>query len=481
MRMVQGYPESKIARGLHILHLEDDLLDMELVRSKLAEAEIGCELLRVQDRGDFVAALEEREFDLILADHSLPEFDGLLALKVARELKPEVPFILVSGAIGEERAIEALKRGATDYVLKQRLERLVPAVRRALREAEQLTERRRAEVALERSEERYRLLVESAEDYAIFMVDPNGHVLDWNVGAERIFGYREAEILGESSSLLFTREDVRSGVPERELRKAEEEGRAADERWHVRKGGSRFWASGFVRPTWDDAGNLRGFAKIARDMTERKRAEEALWDIREAERRRIARDLHDSVLQDLSYTTATMGLIKLQAEDAGLQERLQGAIDAVRRAAQGLRAAVTDLRVEEERDRTFPELVESLVERNRGMAQGYEIGLEVEEGLSAASFGHAGTEILRVIQEALTNARRHSEASYVQVRLSNDGDVLVSEVADDGRGFGPGITPGVGLRSMRERAAALGGTLEIENQVGQGTRVQLRVPMPRKG
>jgi PAS domain S-box-containing protein len=472
---------SQTTRLLRILYLEDDALDSELVQATLAAGDITCEITRVEVREEFATALEEGEFDLLLSDYSLPSFDGLSALKLANASCPEVPFIIISGAIGEERAIEALKSGATDYVLKQRLERLVPAVRRALREAEQLTERRRAEVALERSEERYRLLVESAEDYAIFMVDPNGHVLDWNVGAERIFGYREAEILGESSSLLFTREDVRSGVPERELRKAEEEGRASDERWHVRKGGSRFWASGFVRPTWDDAGNLRGFAKIARDMTERKRAEEALWDIREAERRRIARDLHDSVLQDLSYTTATMGLIKLQAEDAGLQERLQEAIDAVRRAAQGLRAAVTDLRVEEERDCTFPELVESLVERNREMAQGYEIGLEVEEGLSAASFGYAGTEILRVIQEALTNARRHSEASYVQVRLSKDGDVLVSEVADDGRGFGPGITPGVGLRSMRERAAALGGTLEIENQVGQGTRVQLRVPTPRKG
>jgi PAS domain S-box-containing protein len=139
------------------------------------------------------------------------------------------------------------------------------------------TARLEATVAeLRASEERHRLLVDNVEDYAIFMVDPNGHVLDWNVGAERIFGYREAEIVGEPISILFTPEDIRGGAPEWELRKAEKEGRAVDERWHMRKDGSRFWASGFVRPIRDDAGYLRGFAKIARDITDRKRAEEAL-------------------------------------------------------------------------------------------------------------------------------------------------------------------------------------------------------------
>ena len=331
------------------------------------------------------------------------------------------------------------------------------------------------------SEERYRLLVESAEDYAIFMVDTDGRVLDWNVGAQRIFGYRESEIVGELTSMLFTPEDVRSGVPERELRKAKEEGRAVDERRHLRKDGSRFWASGFVRPIRDDVGNVRGFAKVARDITERKRVEEALRDIREAERSRIARDLHDGVLQDLSYTAAAMGLIMLEAEGTDLGDKLQRAIDAARRAAEGLRAAVNDLRVEEDRDRTFPELVESLVERNRSMAQGYEIGLEVGEGITAPSLGDAGTEILRVLQEALTNARRHSGAGNVKVRLSEVGHELVAEVDDDGRGFEPGIAPGVGLESMRERAAALGGKLELDSHVGQGTRVRLRVPLPQEG
>jgi len=176
-----------------------------------------------------------------------------------------------------------------------------------------------------------------------------------------------------------------------------------------------------------------------------------------------------------------MGLIRLNAEGTSLEGEVQKVIDASRRAAEGLRAAVNDLRLEEERNRPLSELIESLVQRNRGMARGQEIGLEVEESFPATSFEDAGMEILRVIQEALTNARRHSGARNVQVTLRSEEDEIVAEVSDDGRGFRPGTTiGGVGLRSMRERAIALGGKLEIDSEVGEGTRVELRVPIPQK-
>jgi len=176
-----------------------------------------------------------------------------------------------------------------------------------------------------------------------------------------------------------------------------------------------------------------------------------------------------------------MQLTKLNAEGTGLEEELQKQIDAIRGAVQGLRAAVNDLRLEEERDRPFPELLESLVQRNRSMARGYEISLEVKEGLPTTSLGNNGTEVLRVIQEALTNVRRHSGARSVRVMLRPDQDGLVIEISDDGRGFDPETTPGVGLKSMRERAAALGSKLEVTSEVGKGTRVSLRVPMSQRG
>src|SRR5499427_5829221 len=133
---------------LHILHLEDDLRDAELLQAKLETEDILCHVIRVETQADFCAALEQGGFDLILADYTLPSFDGLSALKITLEKCPDVPFIFVSGTLGEEVAIEALQIGATDYVLKERLSRIVPSVHRALREAKERVERKRAEALL---------------------------------------------------------------------------------------------------------------------------------------------------------------------------------------------------------------------------------------------------------------------------------------------------------------------------------------------
>jgi PAS domain S-box-containing protein len=137
---------------LQILHLEDEPKDAELVQATLEVEGIVCDLTRTDTQEGFLACLQQGGFDLILADYTLPLFDGISALKIAREIRPEVPFIFVSGTLGEELAIEALKLGATDYVLKTRLSRIVPSVRRALREAEERSQRRQAEEALQRNE-----------------------------------------------------------------------------------------------------------------------------------------------------------------------------------------------------------------------------------------------------------------------------------------------------------------------------------------
>ncbi len=136
---------------LKILHLEDEPNDAELIRTILNREDIQCESIRVETKSDFVAAVEQGGFGLILADHSLPGFDGMSALAIAREKCPEVPFILISGVLGEEVAIESLKQGATDYVLKQLMTRLMPAVQRALNEAKLLAERKLLQQKFEES------------------------------------------------------------------------------------------------------------------------------------------------------------------------------------------------------------------------------------------------------------------------------------------------------------------------------------------
>ena len=257
-----------------ILHLEDSAIDAELVAAQLARSGVACAIERVETQAAFRAALAGGGFDLILADYVLPDFDGLAALAIARELAPATPFIFVSGTLGEEAAVDAVKQGATDYVVKARLNRLQVAAARALAEARAQAERREALSALADSEERHRLIVESAGEHAIFTTDLEGLVTTWNAGAERVLGHAAEEILGRSAALVFTPEDRAAGRLAEEMRQALGEGCGDDERWHLRKDGTRFWASGLTMPLRDGAGAVRGFLKILRDRTERRRAEE---------------------------------------------------------------------------------------------------------------------------------------------------------------------------------------------------------------
>jgi len=138
------------------------------------------------------------------------------------------------------------------------------------------TERKEAEKALHRSEQTFQLLVESVQDYAIFMLDPDGRIASWNAGAERIKGYRAHEIVGQHFSMFYPPEDVAQGKPRWELEMAEREGRHEDEGWRMRKDGTRFWANVVISPMRDAHGSLIGFAKVTRDLTQRRRVEQAL-------------------------------------------------------------------------------------------------------------------------------------------------------------------------------------------------------------
>src|ERR1700736_558624 len=173
---------------LHILHLEDDPNDAELVQETLAAGGISCHVTRVENEGGFVASLEHGGFGLILADYTLPSFDGLSALKIARQGWPHVPFIFVSGTLDEEVAIEALKIGATDYVFKTRLSRIVPSVQRALREAEERIDLSRAEEALRRSEA-YLAEAQKLSHTGSFGWDVSSGKIYWSQETFRIFEY----------------------------------------------------------------------------------------------------------------------------------------------------------------------------------------------------------------------------------------------------------------------------------------------------
>ena len=232
--------------------------------------------------------------------------------------------------------------------------------------------------------------MEGVRDYAIFMLDPEGRIATWNVGAERIKGYGAHEIIGRHFSIFYPEEDSASGKPARELEIAEAEGTYEEEGLRVRKDGSKFWASVLITTLRDEEGTLRGFAKVTRDIIERKRAEEALREVREAERSRMARDLHDGPLQDVTYAMAEAQVARILSEDAELDDRLGQVVGSLQRGAQRLREAVYDLRLREERDRPFPEALEALLEMNRQMNPRCDMHLKLAGGVPPYPSGRPG-------------------------------------------------------------------------------------------
>lgn len=336
---------------------------------------------------------------------------------------------------------------------------------------EDVTARKEAEDALRQSEALYRSVVENATEN-IFVVDAaTKHILEANDALGGSLGYSAEELRHMTLYDLVAHD--RDEVDANMGRIVADGGMRIGERFYRRRDGTH--ATVEVGTSLIPYRGRDAVCIVAHDVTERKRAEKALGEIREAERRRISRDLHDSVLQDLTYTLQSMQLERRIRGERRAEEGKQ--IDALRRAVGGLRDAIYDLRLESVREQTLARSIESLVELNRQMAPERTIEFSVAADFPKDLWGLGAAEVSRVAQEALANVRRHSGAKRASVSLSVEGGEAVLEVADDGKGFERSSLSGVGLSSMRERAEALGGRIEVESGVGEGTRVVLRVSM----
>ena len=276
-------------KSLRILHLEDDPMDAELVQMTLSAEGVDCEVQVVSRREEFGVALERGGIDLILADFALPSFDGMSALAMVRESHPDLPFVFVSGKLGEEAAIESLKSGATDYVLKNRLSRLVPAVQRALTEAKERAKQRKTEQALERA---YAEIEKRAEDYrnlfnsirdVILVTDHSRKIQHVNQPAlMETFGYETEEVVDRYATILYA-DDEGYQLAGREVFDLEEsvKGKLLEVNFR-RKNGEVFAGEMFALKRLDRFGVPTGNIGICRDISERKKAEAAL---RESEMR----------------------------------------------------------------------------------------------------------------------------------------------------------------------------------------------------
>ncbi len=277
--------------GLKFLLLEDSLLDAELIHVMLTESGIECELVHIKTATEFQREIEQGGFDLILSDYSLPGFDGFAALKMAQQKCPDIPFIFVTATMGEEVAIETMKSGATDYVLKQRLERLVPSVRRALREAEERRARQQAQAELHRREQEFRALVENSPDI-IARVDRDFRHMYVNPAIERAIGIPAEKIIGKTHAELECPKEFYTSWTESMQQVLETGVGCCFEFSFPAPDGIRYYQSRIV-PEFALDGSLQSLLSISRDLTENKQAEQALR-VNEAELRQQKEDLEQA-------------------------------------------------------------------------------------------------------------------------------------------------------------------------------------------
>jgi PAS domain S-box-containing protein len=354
-----------------------------------------------------------------------------------------------------------------------------------------MTERRAAMEALRESEDRFRLLVQSVRDYGVFMLDPDGHIISWNVGAERIKGYTEQEILGKHFSVFYPAEDIADGKPAWELREAIAKGHLVDEGWRLRKDGTRFWANVVITALFDDTGQLRGFGKVTRDMTERRTAEQALVERRrllshmveaqELERRRIAWDVHDDSIQAMVAVGMRLQLLgaRLPDEERAVMEQLE---ESVRATIGRMRNLVVHLRPTAIDQHG---LVPALTGYLRDVVVPWGLKTELSADLSIEPPTATAITIFRICQEAITNVHKHAGATRVDVTLTTKDGGTLTHVRDDGHGFdnqGPHTSQRhFGLIEMRERAEIAGGWWSAATSRTEGTTIEFWLPNPLEG
>jgi PAS domain S-box-containing protein len=506
------------------------------------------ELLRALPVGVILLALEDpssaESFRIVDANRAAAEITRSNSPKLLGKSLANFPKLLETPIPGQLlatlRSGEARNLGEISYgdnIIRQGVYsvRAFPLSNNFLGVAfEDVTERIHVERTLRESEERFRLLVEGVQEYAIFQLDPEGNVASWNAGAQRLKGYDSAEIIGHHFSIFYPQEDLMNNKPRDILARAVRQGQTGDEGWRVRKDGSRFWANVVITALRDSNGNLIGFAKLTRDTTENRERAEALnrakellelrveqrtavltrlnnemrteiadrqhaeaelrksrdqlralaarlQSVREEERTYIAREIHDELGQACTAIKMDLALIgrKLSKQQTPLRAKVDSSIQLVDSTIVTLRRIASELRPRTLDDLGLPAALEAQAQEFEGRTGIHCSVILPPEHLTLDT--DRSTAIFRIFQESLTNVARHAHATRVEARLRRENDRIIFQVFDNGTGFDPEVAKArksLGLVGMQERALLLNGDFKTEGVPGSGTTMTLTIPLP---
>ncbi len=502
-----------------ILIVEDQRIvaaDLESALTSLGYAVVGT----ASSAEDGIQKAATLGADLVLMDIRLRgERDGIWAARIIRE-RFDRPVVYLTAYADEETISRARSTGPFGYIVKPFNEReLHAAIEIALfkheadreslgarvRLAEEDTRRRTSD----EEQRRFQSLIESIRDYAILMLDPHGRILTWNRGAEAIKGYRAEEIVGQHFSRFYPQEDVASGKPERELKLARELGRFEDESWRIRKDGSRFWANVVITPIFDGAGHLEGFAKVTRDLTERKRMEDAL---READRRKtqflavLSHELRNP-LAPIHNAVHLLGKVGPGSELAGRATAvLDRQVDHLTRLVDHLLdvTRISRGRIQLVRTRfDLAWLVLGAVEDHEQLFVNKGIALDVQVPPEPLWVDADQTRTAQVIGNVLQNGLKFTDrGGAVTVSLERRDGVAAVRVRDTGVGIPPELLEhifepftqadeslhrergglGLGLALVKGLLELQGGGVEARSEgVGRGAELIIRLPLAASG
>ncbi|MBE9080395.1 response regulator [Romeria aff. gracilis LEGE 07310] len=513
---------------LQFLLLEDDPNDIELISTALANSELEIDLVTVETQDDFLAALTHRPIDLVLADYALPNFDGLTAMEMGQQRYPDIPFILVSGVLGEDRAIEALQLGATDYILKQRLERLVPAVQRALKEKQERLELKQAVQSLRESEERFRTSVETMTDcFAICLAvrDRDNRIEDFNI---RYINQAACEYLS-ISQVQQEGQTLCSVMP------AAKQSELFDGCcWVVETGQSL--TREVMLYGQETASAAQQFAAIDvrasklgdglvvtwRDITERKQEEsrrKQLFADAQAARKQAeqASRFKDEFLAVLSHELRTplnaiSGWVQLLQSKSPNAQTLGHAIGIIQRNTEALTQLIEDildvsrivrgklrLNIQQLSLSDQGKVIEAAIETVRPAAEAKNIQINFQSGDRGGLTAVDPNRLQQVVWNLLSNAVKFtSEHGQVQVDLEIADGHMVLQVSDSGQGIEPDALPyiferfrqvdgsstrsqnglGLGLAIVKHIVELHGGEISAQSPgLGQGTTFTLKIPL----